>query len=151
MKYGELKTTVYETPCFWSGETSLALHSAVKYTEAGWIGSAEVVKVYFDSTQVSLEELNNFAKNEGFFLVENHENYKVDESPQYYLSKSSFRYLPLSKVQRTQINMAIPYKKQPEEYLSPKQVVMYQNISESIVKNDKNITYKQAIEKSWIW
>lgn len=61
MKYDNLKTTIYETPCFWSGETSLALNPAVKYTEAGWIGSAEVVKVYFDDSQVSLEELNNFA------------------------------------------------------------------------------------------
>ena len=151
MKYANLKTTIYGTPCFWSGETSLALNPAVKYTEAGWVGNTEVVKAYFDDSQVSLEELNNFAIKEDFLPIDSHENYKIDKSPQYYLSKSSFCYLPLSKAQRTQINVAITYKKQPTEYLSPKQVVMYQDILEKIGNNDKNTTYKEDIENSWKW
>lgn len=151
LKYGNLKTTTYETPCFWSGETSLALHPAVKYTEAGRVGIAEVVKIYFDSSQVSLEELNNFAIAEGFFQINNHENYKIDKSPQYYISKSSFRALPLSKAQRAQINVAIPYKKQPMEFLSPKQVVMYQNILNGMDTNNKDRKYIEDIENSWDW
>jgi hypothetical protein len=151
MKYGKLKTTIYETPCFWSGETSLALHQAVKYTEAGRVGIAEVVKVYFDNSQVSLEVLNSFAIKEGFFQIDNHENYKIDESPQYYLSKSSFKSLPLSKAQRAQINVAIPYKKQPLEYLSPKQAVMYQNILKETDNDDIGRNYKEDIENSWDW
>lgn len=154
MKYSNLKTTIYETPCFWSGETSLALHTAVKYTEAGWIGSAEVVKVYFDDSQTSLEKLNNFAIEAGFFPIGNHQNYKTDKSPQYYLSKSPFRHLPLSKAQRTQINVAIPYKNDPQEYLSPKQVEIFQEIlknNKDNKNNDKNIIYNEDIEKSWKW
>jgi hypothetical protein len=151
MKYGNLKTTFYETPCFWSGETTLALQPAVKYTEAGKIGIAEVVKVYFDNSQVSIEELNNLAIEEGFFPIDNHEHYKIDKSPQYYISKSSFRFLPLSKAQRAQINVAIPYKKQPMEFLSPKQVVMYQNISTGIEITGNGNNYKEDIENSWDW
>jgi hypothetical protein len=151
MKYGNLKTTIYETPCFWSGETTLAMHPAVKYTEAGKIGIAEVVKVYFDNSQASLEQLNNFATEEGFFQIDKHEHYKIDKSPQYYISKSAFSSLPLSKAQRAQINIAIPYKKQPTEYLSPKQLALYQNILNGIDINSNGNKYKEDIENSWDW
>ncbi|MBY0462993.1 MAG: thioredoxin family protein [Alphaproteobacteria bacterium] len=151
MKYGNLKTTIYETPCFWSGETTLAMHPAVRYTEAGKIGIAEVVKVYFDNSQASLEQLNNFATEEGFFQIENHEHYKVDKSPQYYISKSAFRSLPLSKAQRAKINVAIPYKELPTEYLSPKQSVLYQNILNGVSSSSSNGSYEEDIENSWNW
>ena len=150
MKYGNLKTTIYETPCFWSGETTLAMHPAVKYTEAGKIGIAEVVKVYFDNSQASLEQLNNFATEEGFFQIGKHEHYQVDKSPQYYISKSAFRSLPLSKAQRAKINVAIPYKELPTEYLSPKQLVLYQNILNG-VSSSSNGSYEEDIENSWNW
>jgi hypothetical protein len=42
-------------------------------------------------------ELNNYASKEGFFALNVSQDFKTDESPQYYLSKSSFRYLPLTK------------------------------------------------------
>lgn len=151
MEYGKLKSAIYETPCFWSGETSLALHPAVKYTEAGWIGSSEVVKVDFDDSQASLKELNSFALKEGFLLIGNNDNYVIDKRPQYYLAKSSFSYLPLSKAQRAQINVAIPYKKQPKEYLSPKQIVMYENISDKASDNHTSEIYKEDIKEFWKW
>lgn len=148
MEYGDLKSTIYETPCFWSGETSMALHPAVKYTEAGWIKHAEVVKVFFDDSQVSLAELNSYATNEGFFLIGDHQGYKIDELPQYYLSKSPFRYLLLSKAQRSQINVAIPYSGQPEQYLSPRQTAQYLDILKAFASNGKSSTYKQDIVNS---
>ena len=151
MKYGNLKTTIYETPCFWSGETTLAMHPAVKYTEAGKIGIAEVVKVSFDNSQASLEQLNNFVTEEGFFQIDKDEHYKIDKNPQYYISKSAFSALPLSKAQRAQINVAIPYKKQPTEYLSPKQLALYQNILNGIHINSNGSNYKEDIENSWDW
>ncbi|UUW08735.1 thioredoxin family protein [Flavobacterium plurextorum] len=151
MKYGKLNNTIYETPCFWSGETSLALHPAVKYTEAGKVGIAEAVTVYFDNSQVTLEQLNSYAAEEGFFQIDSHENYRIDKSPQYYLAKSYFKYLPLSKAQRAQINVAIPYKKEPMEYLSPKQVVMYHNILKGTDSRNNERNYIEDIENSWDW
>lgn len=151
MKYGRLKTTLYETPCFWSGETSLALHPAVKYTEAGKIGIAEVVMVHFNDSQASLSELDSLAAEEGFFQIGGHENYKMDGRPQYYLSKSPFRYLPLSKAQRAQINVAIPYERQPVDYLSPRQLLMYRDIPKGIDIDGKEGTYREDIEDSWDW
>ena len=151
MEYGNSTSTVYETPCFWSGETSMALHPAVKYTEAGWINNSEVVKVFFDESQVSLTELNSYATNEGFFVIADHRGYRTDERPQYYLSKSSFSYLPLSKAQRAQINVALPYSKQPAHFLSPNQVAMYQDVLKGVGKNGKINNYKEEIVNSWNW
>jgi hypothetical protein len=151
MEHGKLICTVYETPCFWSGETSMALHPAVKYTEAGWINSSEVVKVFFDESQVSLIKLNSYAINEGFFVINDHQGYKTDERPQYYLAKSSFSNLPLSRAQRSKINLALPYNKQPSNYLSPKQAAMYQDISKGIRKDSNNCNYKKDIATSWTW
>lgn len=151
MEYGHSRCTIYETPCFWSGETSMALHPAVKYTEAGWINNSEVVKVLFDESQVSLTELNSYATNEGFFIMDDHRGYKTDEKPQYYLSKSSFSYLPLSKAQRAQINVALPYSKQPANFLSSKQTALYQDILKGIAIGGKNSNYKEEINNSWNW
>ncbi|RRJ90814.1 VPGUxxT family thioredoxin-like (seleno)protein, type 2 [Flavobacterium macacae] len=151
MEYGELKSTIYETPCFWSGETSMALHPAVKYTEAGWIKHAEVVKVFFDDSQVSLGDLNSYATNEGFFLIDDHRGYRIDERPQYYLSKSPFKFLRLGKAQRSQINVAIPYGGEPEQYLSPRQKVQYEDILKASGHNGKSKNYKQDTFNSCYW
>lgn len=149
MIYGYYKQTIYETPCFWSGETTLAQHPAIKYTEAGWINGLEVVKVFYDETIASLKELDNYASNEGFFKVDNHQEYKIDKRPQYYLSRSSFKYLPLSKAQRAAINLAIPYRKEPNTYLSPKQVGILNEVSKDIGITGKSKHYLNDIEISW--
>jgi hypothetical protein len=150
MDYGYFETTIYEAPCFWSGETTFISHPAIKYTEAGWIGGMEVVKVIYDQNQVSLEELDNFAAQEGFFVIGNHEYYKIDRSPQYYLSNSHFKYLPLSRAQRAQINKAIPYREQPEGFLSPNQKQAYREVLNG-TNIGKSKTYVLAIEDSWQW
>lgn len=96
-------------------------------------------------------ELNNYASKEGFFALNVSQDFKTDESPQYYLSKSSFRYLPLTKVQRSRINVAILYNSQPEKYLSPKQTRMYEDILKGISNNLKSSNYKENISNSWNW
>lgn len=149
IKYGYAKTTIYETPCFWSGETSLAQHPAVLSTEAGWIGHKEVVKIYFDDTIASLSDLNAFAKAQGFYMTDKHDNYRIDENPQFYLKKTDYRYLPLSAVQRTKINYAIPYKANPESFLSPKQKESYLNIANKRGNAMKKELYGHDIEASW--
>lgn len=124
IKYGIASSTIFETPCFWSGETSFAQFPAVFSTEAGWIGHKEVVKIYYDKELASVYDLDAFAKMQGFYKTDKHESYRIDKDPQYYLSKSDFRSLPLSAAQKTKINYAIPYKANPESFLSPKQRTM---------------------------
>lgn len=119
--YGLARTANIETPCFWSGETLLAQHPAVLTTEAGWIGSEEVVRITYDSARVNLAALADFSQAESFQIAEP-TGFRADKAPQYYLSKSRFAHLPLSRAQRTRINLAIPYRERPERFLSPRQV-----------------------------
>jgi hypothetical protein len=118
--YGLARSANIETPCFWSGETSLAQHPAVLTTEAGWIGDEEVVRIDYDPAKVDLAALADFAETEGFEVGEP-TGFRTDKAPQYYISKSRFAHLPLSRAQRTRINLAIPYRDRPERFLSPRQ------------------------------
>lgn len=118
--YGLARTANIETPCFWSGETSLAQHPAILNTEAGWIGNEEVVRIAYDPARADMAALASFAETEGFD-VGKPTGFRPDKVPQYYLSKSGFAHLPLSRAQRTRINLAIPYTDWPERFLSPRQ------------------------------
>ena len=118
--YGLARSANIETPCFWSGETSLAQHPAVLTTEAGWIGDEEVVRIDYDPAKVDIVALAKFAETEGFEVGEP-TGFRTDKAPQYYISKSRFAHLPLSRAQRTRINLAIPYRDRPERFLSPRQ------------------------------
>ncbi len=150
LSYGKTKETIYETPCFWSGETSLAQHPAVITTLAGWIHDDEVVKVHYDPEKGMLKDLNNYALAQGFFLIDNHETFVEDKDPQYYLKQSNFSFLPLSMAQRTKINYAIPYKQHPEEYLSPTQNSWLNDKSKMDFLENRNI-YSKDIVASWVF
>ncbi|QDH78565.1 thioredoxin family protein [Echinicola soli] len=148
---GISRIAYYETPCFWSGETSMIQHPMVLSTEAGWMAGKEVVKVHYDPDKGTLDELNSYAIDQGFYLMEKLDTYKKDVNPQYYLKGSIFRVLPLSFRQRSLLNYAIPYKKdgEGETYLSPLQ-------SQLLVKYRKNnraekaeALYDRNIEESW--
>ncbi len=117
---GIAKTAIFETPCFWSGETSLAQHEAVLITEAGWIDGDEVVRVKFDPNRVSDEALEEYARDQHFSRT-HASKFSVDMEPQYYLRKTKFRYLPLTSAQATRINVAHPYGENAAKYLSPTQ------------------------------
>ncbi len=144
--YGYAEKAYFETPCFWSGETTMAGHPAVISTEAGWIGHKEVVETYFDSEVASIDDLNKYALGEGFFLVKNG-NYRTDKEPQYYLRKAPYKHLPLSRAQRTKINRAIPYREKPEKYLSPKQLEWLEGSSAAF--NGGAEMYRKNIATAW--
>lgn len=118
--YGQTETAIFETPCFWSGETSLAQHPAVLTTEAGWQDGLEVVRVVFDPRQADLAALSEFAQREGF-ARRPARGFRSDDTPQYYLSKSPLARLALSPAQRTRLNLAVPYDDEPQRFLSPRQ------------------------------
>src|SRR5690606_26114781 len=65
VEYGISEQVTYATPCFWSGETSLAQHPAVIATDAGWVDGEEVVQVHFDPREISRSDLDAYARAEG--------------------------------------------------------------------------------------
>lgn len=143
---GLAETVTYETPCFWSGETSLAQAPGVIETTAGWVGSEEVVRVQFDPRIVTRKALDRYAAGEGF-RPNTQPGYRIDREPEYYLRKHGARRLPLSPAQRTRLNVAIPYGQSPESLLSPRQKAWLRSGDLERVSDED--TYRRDIRESW--
>lgn len=146
VEYGLSKCVTYETPCFWSGETSLAKHPAVITTDAGWIDGEEVVQVHFDPREVSLPDLNSYAYAELFSPIDA-AGFELDREPQYYLRKNAARHLPLTPAQRTRINLAVPYRDWLAGLLSPQQSAWLADAE--LQRSSGDDTYRQDIRQSW--
>lgn len=143
---GLAENAIYTTPCFWSGETSLAQHPAIVTTAAGWIDGDEVVQVDFDPRVASRSEVDRYARTEGFAPLES-TLFQLDAEPQFYLRKHAARHLPLTKAQRTQINLAVPYRKPLADILSAQQFAWLADPRLQQAGEDE--AYVQDIRKSW--
>lgn len=140
------KCVTYTTPCFWSGETSLAQHPAVITTDAGWVDGDEVVQVHFDPRLASRRDLDAYAREEGFTPIESG-HFELDREPQFYLRKNPARYLPLTPAQRTQVNLAVPYRGSLSDLLSPQQSAWLAD--PQLQRSSGDETYRQDIRRSW--
>jgi hypothetical protein len=144
--HGLSKCVTYATPCFWSGETSLAQHPAVITTDAGWSDGEEVVQVHYDPREVSRSDLDAYAEAEEFSPIESG-RFELDREPQFYLRKSLARYLPSTPAQRTQINLAVPYRASFEDLLSPQQSAWLAD--PLLPQSSGDDTYREDIRQSW--
>ena len=140
------QTATFETPCFWSGETSLAQFVGVISTDAGWVGGEEVVQVRFDPTHLPPQELVEYARKEGFRAVGN-AGFSLDKDPQFYLKKHKARHLPLTAAQRTRLNVAIPYGDAIDEFLSPHQRAWLAD--DRLTQVSANDAYRQDFSTTW--
>lgn len=146
VEYGLSQCVTYTTPCFWSGETSLAQHPAVITTDAGWVDGEEVVRVHLEPGVASRHQLDDHARAEGFRPIDGG-LFALDDEPQFYLRKSPARHLPLTPAQRTQINLAIPYRGSLADLISPQQSAW---LADPRLQQPRGSdTYRQDIRKSW--
>lgn len=143
---GLTENALYTTPCFWSGETSLAQHPAVIVTEAGWIDGEEVVRVEFDPRAALRSELDAYASEEGFNPLQGG-SFEHDHEPQFYLRKHTARHLPLTPAQRTQINLAVPYRTPLAGLLSPQQCAWLAD--PGLQRASGGEEYREDIRQSW--
>jgi hypothetical protein len=146
VEYGLSKYVTYTTPCFWSGETTLAQHPAVITTDAGWVDGEEVVQVQFDPRVDSRQDLDAYACAEGFSPADGG-TFRLDCEPQFYLRKSPAHHLPLTPAQRTQINLAVPYRGSFADLLSPQQSAWLAD--PQLQRSSGDETYRQDIRQSW--
>lgn len=146
VEHGLSQGVTYATPCFWSGETSLAQHPAVITTDAGWVDGEEVVQVHFDPSIAPRRALDEYARAEGFGPTDG-SRFEADDEPQFYLRKSPARHLPLTPAQRTQINLAVPYRGSLADLLSPQQSAWLADPQLQRLSGDE--TYRQDIRQSW--
>ena len=138
--------------CFWTGEKEIGQIPGVISTEAGFMGGREVVQVEYNPLILPYEDLvkqarqascasHVFAQNNeqektaskvvGSQAVSKKENYRTDKEPKYYLSKTHWRYVPMTKLQAVKANSLVGQRQSPTSVLSPRQI----ELADYIAKN----------------
>lgn len=91
-------------------------------TEAGTLKGHEVVKVTYDENVLSRSALEAYAHQGNCSPITNNGGYRVSTKDlDYQLQHTSYKYLPLTELQRTRINSALGKGRSTVGYLSPKQ------------------------------
>jgi len=161
--------------CFWTGEKEISKIQGVLSTEAGFMHGKEVVKVTYDANNVSLPTLVNQAAKakcaDAVFVDDDYDiaslrkateinnvkrtgKYQRDKEVKYYLSKSDYKYIPMSPLQQAKVNAALGSKENPDQHLSPRQlavknfIVKKQNLKwVSQINQDMEATWYNLLDK----
>lgn len=155
--------------CFWTGEREISKIDGVLSTEAGFMHGKEVVKISYDADIVTLPTIvNEAAKSQcadAVFVEDEYDiaevrretnvknikksgTYRKDGEVKYYLSKSDYRFIPMTQLQQAKVNAAIGSNKNPNQYLSPRQLIAHKYIAN---KNNKKwpSQINQEMEATW--
>jgi len=163
------ETATFSMYCFWTGEKKLGNVDGVLETQPGFMNGSEVVEVKYNPVLISYEELVNEAKQAScasHVFTENNEQtetakkvvgkngaskksrFRMDREPKYYLSKSVYRFIPMTQFQATKVNVKIGNQQSPDEYLSPRQLELL-----NFIKKNPKKKWKSAINvdltKAW--
>jgi len=152
--------------CFWTGEREIGSMRGVKSTQAGYMNGTEVVKVRYNPTEISYDELINkssekkcadrvytdkkdekkIAKKRNI-STQGINTYRVDHEDKYYLSQPDFQNIPMLASQATKANVLIGQRQNPADILSPRQLAILDLVKEGKVK--KSNRAKKNILEEW--
>lgn len=164
-----LETAHLSMYCFWSGEKNIGGMQGVVETQAGFMNGAEVVRMSYDPKKTSLKTLvknasqvncasqvftddpekakvaetvlgNNKTQKEGKF--------RADKDPKYYLSRTFYRFVPMTQLQAARINSRIAKGQNPDALLSPRQLAILKKATSSKGKGFDNVVNKN-IQEAW--
>ena len=154
--------------CFWTGEKELGQIEGVVSTRPGFMDGREVVEVEYDPLLVSMTDLTKKAKavrcagnvyvNEpnlqkeaahvvGQKAVKNSSRFRPDSEPKYYLSKTTYKYLPMTSLQEARANALIGQGQNPNVVLSPRQIALFEQIKKQ--KGLRESSIGKDFTKSW--
>ena len=142
------KTKTYSMYCFWSGEKAFGQVEGVVQTEAGWKHGKEVVDVTFDTDVIEEVELDRIAKENSCSSMLKPGKFTQDKDPKYYLSKSPYRYVPMTELQKARVNAAIGDGRSPNEFLSPMQLPYFKKIEKKEVEG-KDLVKERDFEYAY--
>lgn len=147
-KNASAQTAYFSMYCFWSGEKHFSNLNGVLYTEPGFIGHKEVVKVTFDSKKLTTKALNTHAIKGECKPIKNNGTYKKSEKDdKYYLRQTRYKYLPLTDLQKIKINAALGRGESAKQYLSPKQWEWFLALKSD--KIEKKIRFNKTFAVAW--
>lgn len=154
------QTATLSMYCFWTGEGQLGQLDGVVATEPGFMNGHEVVQVKFNPNIISFEKLvkagsqvqcadqvfTNDTQQKlaaekvlGKNATGNQSTFRLDGDRKYYLSKTIYRFVPMTALQATRANALVGKGKSPTEILSPKQVALAKFIESHSNKAWKNV------------
>jgi hypothetical protein len=127
--------------CFWTGEKTYGELNGVVNTTAGFMDGKEVVKVEFNPSLTSAKHIINHGKKnkcaDGVYVSDKslqkelnknkigyntYKKFRPDKDQNYYLKKSKYSNIPMSKMQAMKVNSALGKGQNPEYLLSPRQL-----------------------------
>jgi hypothetical protein len=135
--------------CFWEGEGRLGGLDGVIATKPGYLQGHEVVDVWYDPARITFSRLVSQAQQmkcagtiyarsdrqekvgkamKGVSFVRTDEKSRPDKEPKYYLSKSLYRFVPMTPTQASRVNAAIHSSRDPDAILSPSQLKLLASI-----------------------
>lgn len=160
---------VFSMYCFWSGESKLGQIEGIVGTMPGFMNGKEVVKVTYNPDVVSTKSLINEAikresidkiftgddihknlaiKSLGASKVGNTGPFSTDKQPKYYLSRTSFQYVPMFSLQSSKVNSYIASGKDVFVLLSPRQIAVFEYFEANKSKSHKSVI-GEDFEKAW--
>jgi len=135
---GPVKEANLAMYCFWTGERELAKMDGVLSTEPGYMNGHEVVKIEYNPYVTSLDKIvpkaNKVNCADEVYVdekvnvkvpVKSTSNYRKDRDDKYYLSRTSYKVIPMTDLQAAKVNSAIGSRQSPEMYLSPRQIELF--------------------------
>lgn len=138
-----IEESTFQMYCFWSGEKNLGKVDGVLDVESGFASGGEVVKVKYNSNEVSEEELVKYAKKQDYQLVKNTKNYRTaNNDVHYYLKHSNYKYIPLTEIQKTKINSALGSGYSAKSFLSPSQLEWLNHVESTNAKGLQSLLTK---------
>lgn len=128
--------------CFWKGEGTIGGIRGVVATKPGLLNGLEVVDAEFDPSVVSYDELLKTSRAAGAAdrAIPRSDAQRraggteprcdaaiaADEVPKFYLSRTTFRHVPMTSAQASRVNAALANHADPNSWLSPRQLRLHQ-------------------------
>lgn len=154
------KTATFSMHCFWTGEKTYGQIDGVVATEPGFMKGREVVQVEYDPDVVSYEKILKQGKSAscaGKAYCQNAEQIQVagkvlgesqisspgsfrpDDEPKYYLSRTAYRFIPMTAIQATKVNARVGQYTPAKDLLSPRQLLLLDYVQAHPDKGWENV------------
>ncbi len=144
-----LQTATFSMYCFWSGEGTFGALPGVIETTPGFQDGHEVVRVTFNPAVTSRADLESRTKPKGTTACQKNEGFRADNEPKYYLSKTDYRFLPMTTLQACRVNSLVGQGQSPDALLSARQLTLLKTIHASPKRNWKNMIGRTDLTKAW--
>lgn len=144
-----LETATFSMYCFWSGEGTFGAIPGVIETAPGFQDGHEVVRVTFNPTIIKRSDLAARTQPKGITACQKNEGFRHDNEPKYYLSKTNYRFVPMTSLQACRANSLVGENQSPDALLSARQLALLKKIQANPKRDWKNMIGRTDLTKAW--